>query len=337
MSKTLPHYHGDVEKYNESILFQLMRVFRKLWGPFFAIALMVNMTILYIKVNPPRANSYRTTCIPPATPPKPLPFTQLGVNVGITQGGVPMLIHQSWKNNEVPSRFKRWQQQWSTLHPEWNYHLWTDEDNRELVKQHYPWFLNTFDAFPMGIMRADSVRYLYMYHYGGVYADLDMEPLKTTESLLQTMNLNQTKNNAILAYMGNSYKFQHNVPNAWMVSTPHHPFWLFCLTKMIELAALGIDTAEDLTGPVMLYKAMKEYNEAMRRITGKTEPGVEMGATNIFELQVLKPGLIYPYDWDSMNSLNDICWAKEATLDEQKCKSMFPDAYTITYWSHSWE
>jgi len=338
LNKSLPSYHGElVEKQNkETIAYAVLRVFRKLWGPFFALALMINMTILYIKVNPPRTPALRAQCIPPATAPRELPFSRSQPT--LTHGGIPMLIHQSWKTSEVPSRFKRWQKQWWTLHSEWDYHLWTDEDNRELVKQHYAWFLNTYDSFPMGIMRADSVRYLYMYHYGGIYADLDMEPLRRTELLLETLNLNQTKNSAILAYMGTSYKFEHNVPNAWMISTPKHPFWLFCLTKMIELTALGVDTAEDLTGPVMLYKAMRDYNEAMRRITGVTESGVEMGATNIFDLTVLKPGLIYPYDWAKMNDLNSICWAKEeSTLDEQKCKSMLPDAYTITYWSHSWE
>lgn len=32
---------------------------------------------------------------------------------------------------------------------------------------HYPWFLDTYDALPKPIMKADSVRYLYMYHVGG--------------------------------------------------------------------------------------------------------------------------------------------------------------------------
>ena len=45
--------------------------------------------------------------------------------------------------------------------------LWTDEDNRKLVLDHYPWFLDTYDALPKPVMKADSVRYLYMHHLGG--------------------------------------------------------------------------------------------------------------------------------------------------------------------------
>lgn len=47
--------------------------------------------------------------------------------------------------------------------------LWTDEMNRQLVVEHYPWFLDTYDNLPMGIMRADSCRILYMHHVGGVH------------------------------------------------------------------------------------------------------------------------------------------------------------------------
>jgi mannosyltransferase OCH1-like enzyme len=44
------------------------------------------------------------------------------------------------------------------MHPTWEYKLWTDVDNRELVRRHYPWFLEMYDGFPQNIMRADAVR-----------------------------------------------------------------------------------------------------------------------------------------------------------------------------------
>jgi hypothetical protein len=134
---------------------------------------------------------------------------------------VPQIIHQSWKDKNVPKGFKPWQDSWKKNHPSWEYRwalfvsttapfishvvltpacvsqctsparcadpispsechcthqvpdrvlicrLWTDEDNRKLVLDHYPWFLDTYDALPKPIMKADSVRYLYMHHLGG--------------------------------------------------------------------------------------------------------------------------------------------------------------------------
>lgn len=45
--------------------------------------------------------------------------------------------------------------------------FWTDAENRELVAKYYPWFLDTYDFLPHPIMKADSVRLLYMHLYGG--------------------------------------------------------------------------------------------------------------------------------------------------------------------------
>ena len=43
-----------------------------------------------------------------------------------------------------------------------NRRLWSDEANRELVRDHYPWFLRTYNTLPLEIMRADAARCMYM-------------------------------------------------------------------------------------------------------------------------------------------------------------------------------
>ena len=109
---------------------------------------------------------------------------------------VPKIIHQSWKDEHVPERFLKWQESWKRTHPDWEYmcatldcvlrgksngrgftcrsyalgsprRFWTDAENRELVAKYYPWFLDTYDFLPHPIMKADSVRLLYMHLYGG--------------------------------------------------------------------------------------------------------------------------------------------------------------------------
>ena len=37
----------------------------------------------------------------------------------------------------------------------------------------YEWFLETWDAYPYNIERADAIRYFVLHHYGGIYLDLD--------------------------------------------------------------------------------------------------------------------------------------------------------------------
>ena len=136
---------------------------------------------------------------------------------------LPNIIHQSWMTHDLPERFQAWAESWKRCFPNWTYKLWTDHDNREFIRYHYPWFLEKYDGFPVGVQRADSVRYLYLFHYGGVYADLDAECLKDFSGLLHRNHSiwfgdmeNGRTGAAIDGYIENSF----------MISRPRHPFWL---------------------------------------------------------------------------------------------------------------
>jgi mannosyltransferase OCH1-like enzyme len=77
---------------------------------------------------------------------------------------IPLIIHQSWKTDELPERFQKWKESWEHFHQSpWEHKLWTDFDNMILVNDHYPWFLPTYNNFKMNIMRVDSARYMYMH------------------------------------------------------------------------------------------------------------------------------------------------------------------------------
>lgn len=62
--------------------------------------------------------------------------------------------------------------------------LWTDDSSREFIAEHYPWFLDTFNDYKYNILRADAIRYFVLYHYGGVYLDLDIGCLRPVDPLL---------------------------------------------------------------------------------------------------------------------------------------------------------
>lgn len=80
---------------------------------------------------------------------------------------IPKLFHQSWSSTELPAKFERWSTTCRRAHPDWEWVLWTDKDNEELVRQHFPWLLKTYKALPGVIYRADLVRNLYMHMFGG--------------------------------------------------------------------------------------------------------------------------------------------------------------------------
>jgi mannosyltransferase OCH1-like enzyme len=50
---------------------------------------------------------------------------------------IPKIIHQTWKTENVPWKWKLYQKKVKQLHPDWEYKLWTDKNNMEFVKLKY--------------------------------------------------------------------------------------------------------------------------------------------------------------------------------------------------------
>ena len=53
---------------------------------------------------------------------------------------IPLHIHQTWKNNNIPEAWSNTPNQWKKLHPNCKYTLWTDEDNYNFIKNNFSWF-----------------------------------------------------------------------------------------------------------------------------------------------------------------------------------------------------
>jgi mannosyltransferase OCH1-like enzyme len=59
-------------------------------------------------------------------------------------------------------------------HPNYEYKFWNDSSAEKLILEEYPWFFETWKNYPYTIQRADSLRYLILYRYGGIFLDLDL-------------------------------------------------------------------------------------------------------------------------------------------------------------------
>jgi mannosyltransferase OCH1-like enzyme len=88
---------------------------------------------------------------------------------------IPRIIHQSWKTDQLPWRWKNTMASVKRWHPDWEYRLWTDEKADAYVREQHPDFYPIYAGFSRGIMRADVMRYILMYDQGGMYCDLDYE------------------------------------------------------------------------------------------------------------------------------------------------------------------
>ena len=231
---------------------------------------------------------------------------------------IPKIIHQTWKTRDIPYDIykKEWVDSWKKYHPDWEYRLWTDEDNRELIKRHYPEFLEVYDGYPAGINRADAARYFILNHYGGLYVDLDFECFKSFEPLLNDYDL-------VLGRMKSDYLVRHCIPNALMASIPRHPFWQSVIRALSKRK--DMNCVELATGPAMLSTTLVRYQVHlwfMRMFSQKESCGIKVFGSKYF----------YPVTWRKMSIYHGQTEGEIISSVRKNC----PDAYASTYWCHNW-
>lgn len=226
---------------------------------------------------------------------------------------IPKIIHQSYKSTVHPYPV-HWQKSWKEKHSDWSYHFHTDDDNRKLVIDHCPQFLTAFDAFPQGIMKADFARFLYLYVWGGLYADLDYVCLKPFDTLLE-----QISHFGVPELPNNTYYHYHN---ALLISEPGNTFWLECAEQAVQYSRSSEQlNVESLAGPIRLQEAVKSE-----------EP----------KFTPLSAELVTPIDWFSL-----VHWGKPDQEVAMLCRRLrdssigemcnaFPEAYAVTFWDRQW-
>ncbi|KAH3744351.1 glycosyl transferase [Pelomyxa schiedti] len=111
---------------------------------------------------------------------------------------IPRIIHQlniqKSSASSIPPRLLPYVQTWKDLNPDWLYLLWDGDSLEEMVFRVYPELHNLYLSIETTIMRADAVRLLLLYAYGGIYADLDYELLVPLDSFLPRKS-NHTESN----------------------------------------------------------------------------------------------------------------------------------------------
>lgn len=94
---------------------------------------------------------------------------------------IPKIIHYCWlSNDEVPIEFKNYIEKWKEKLPDYTFKKWNfdcfDINSSEWVREA---FENKKYAFA-----CDYIRLYAIYHYGGIYMDMDVEVVKGFDTLL---------------------------------------------------------------------------------------------------------------------------------------------------------
>ena len=102
---------------------------------------------------------------------------------------IPKIIHQTYQSiDNIPKRWMRGKSQWIKYHKNWTYFFWNDSDIDAFMRTHFEWFIPVYDSYPNDIQRVDAFRYFVLFHFGGIYSDLDVAPQQNIEFILSSAN-----------------------------------------------------------------------------------------------------------------------------------------------------
>lgn len=94
---------------------------------------------------------------------------------------IPQIIHYCWLSNDpIPSSLQHYMKSWKKQLPDYEFMLWNFD---RFDKTSSRWVSEAFDNKKYAFA-ADYIRLYALYHYGGIYLDMDVEVLKSFNSFL---------------------------------------------------------------------------------------------------------------------------------------------------------
>lgn len=180
---------------------------------------------------------------------------------------IPKIIHQVWSGIEepLPKHFQRLGESWKNDYPEWEYILWDNQKMNDFIQAYYPEYWDIYQAFPYNVQRWDAIRYLILYHTGGMYADLDYQSLERMDHLLVGKECCFSEEEFYFDKQGNRVSVFNN---ALMLSIPQHPFMKKIINqvfseKTLQYPANPRNTCVlGTTGPGMLCRLYDKIPQA---------------------------------------------------------------------------
>ena len=252
-------------------------------GWFLKYAVWLPTMILFIGFSLWNAYNFRITTSPQTALGKisPTPASnnfigrgEMTVDKKESEAPIPKIIHQHWATYDIPGGIKQeWLTSWLVHNPDWDYWFWSEDDVRCFLEREYPWFVKYYNSYTVGrnkggLFRADAMRYFILYHYGGVYADLDAECLKPLEELVADKYCIIPEENPVHPFLVFKAK-QNNLVNAVMMCASGHPF-------MLEVAQELPNSVNDShvlysTGPHLVTKVWRRYISRLSVLSNKSE------------------------------------------------------------------
>lgn len=100
---------------------------------------------------------------------------------------IPRIIIQVWVQKDggipkIPVNQVQYMNKFRKMNPTFEHMFFNGEDIDQFFESNYMEYYNTYKKLPFFIQTLDFFRYLAIYHYGGFYFDMDVDPLKPLDS-----------------------------------------------------------------------------------------------------------------------------------------------------------
>jgi mannosyltransferase OCH1-like enzyme len=143
-------------------------------------------------------------------------------NFKINNNNIPKVIYLTYKTKNIPEFIIP---NWKKLNPGYKVKLYDNNDCIKFLKEEYGnTHVNIFNYIKDGPIKSDFWRCCILYKYGGVYGDVDMEPLVPISDMLE---------NGINFYTCKS-KYPSDFCNPTIIiSIKGHPILKCCIDKYI--------------------------------------------------------------------------------------------------------
>lgn len=175
-------------------------------------------------------------------------------DVDTNEQGMPKIFHQMWSTDNVPDKLKPIRHTCLEKNKDYTPVIWTHDLMVTFMAKKYPWFLDIYLNYPYQIQRVDVARYFILYHYGGVYLDMDCE-CKTSFS---TIFKNMTKTHSVLVIETDLY----GISNGFMGARKQDPFFAFLIDRLPNFAFRYIfrhPTIIISSGPLFVTRSWNNY------------------------------------------------------------------------------
>lgn len=131
------------------------------------------------------------------------------------------IIHLTAKDVELSPQFQKNMDLMRAFYPDWDIRFHSDGDIEHFVKEYFPeYYLNTFSKMPQKIMKIDTVRYMWMHVYGGVYCDFDIRFFRKIEFVEGATFISRPWTHP------KADDIPISIHNCIFASTKGHPIWL---------------------------------------------------------------------------------------------------------------